>query len=475
MDTNSILRAVPGLVRVARTERESQAPGQIGEVMKKSLGTVGTGLLTLAALAVPASALAADRYVDQGTGHDGSNDCSDPANPCKTVLRGISQAGSGETIFVNGGHTYKANLTLDGGKSLVHKDFAGSGGKAILDGGTDTSNFELTISNAAGKVSGFTIRGDGGPLKAGGPVKITHDVFDDPSQFEQEIRVDSSGKVVIDHDTFIDPTPSTDPNDFQEGVSGGPGRLVAERSSFTGFSEAIGTSASGTAKITHDDISGTHGQTTFANKAIGAAHATVAYNYIHDPGALTSDGVDASDDVDIKGNYIEAAGAEGVAGFSDGAKVTLEDDVITGGTSALYISGTGAHFKATNVTLLGGAFGAIVNDGTHLKLDSSIVGTGGIKAFGSGSCAISYSRGPVKHSGGSGCKEFSTTKDPKFKADGFHLKGSSPLIDRGNPHKPPKHAKDIDGDKRALAGDCGAAHAKKRRDIGADEFKCSSH
>jgi hypothetical protein len=47
------------------------------------------------------------------------------------------------------------------------------------------------------------------------------------------------------------------------------------------------------------------------------------------------------------------------------------------------------------------------------------------------------------------------------------------MIDKGNPVRPPKHTKDIDGDKRALAGDCGHKHAKKRRDIGADEFKCS--
>lgn len=46
------------------------------------------------------------------------------------------------------------------------------------------------------------------------------------------------------------------------------------------------------------------------------------------------------------------------------------------------------------------------------------------------------------------------------------------MIDKGKKGSKSYGAKDIDGDKRVLAGDCGAKHPKARRDIGADEFKC---
>ena len=47
-------------------------------------------------LAFAPSALANDAYVDQGTGHDASNDCSQSAAPCKTLARGIGQASAGD-------------------------------------------------------------------------------------------------------------------------------------------------------------------------------------------------------------------------------------------------------------------------------------------------------------------------------------------------------------------------------------------
>jgi hypothetical protein len=414
--------------------------------------------------------MAHDSYVDQGTGSDGSNDCSVQANPCKTIVKGIAQAGAGDTVFVNGGHTYGANLVIDDGKSLVHQDFAGTGGTAILDGGSDTAHFEVDVEGSAGKIEGFTIRGEGEPLKVNGPAKISFDIFDEDAPINEDARVDSTGKVVFDHDTFTDPNPSTVNTDYQVGVSGGPGLMVVKHSAFTGLSEAIGTSASGTAKINHNDISGTHGQTSSAGHAIGAVHATITDNVIHDPGAESSDGIDVHEDVEIDHSFIEAT-SQGVYGPAPGTNVTLDNDVIFGGTS-LSVSGTGSKFKATNLTLLGTTLGGYVGDGARLKLDSTLVGDGGVLSPGTGDCAISHSRGPVQHSGGNGCKDFSTKADPKFKGDGYHLKGSSPLIDKGNPDKPPKHTKDIDGDKRALAGDCKANHPKKRRDIGADEFKC---
>ena len=398
----------------------------------------------------------------------------------KTIVRGISQAGPNHTVFVNGGHTYTASLELADGKSLVHKDFAGAGGKAILDDGTNTSAFTIRVTAASGKIDGFTIRGDGGAISAAAPVKVSHDVFDDPTHMSTEVRLDNTtGESKATHDTFIDPTPTTAPSDHQTAIATGTGKATVEHSTFTDFSTAVSTSASGHAKVLDNDISGTHGQLpNVATPAIAASHATVSGNTIHDFAATpAADGIDASDGAVLTGNVITGATAEGVYTATAGAKVTLETDVVIDSAGpSLYVAGAGERVKATNVTLIGTDFGGYVDDGSILKLDSSIVGTGGINAATGGTCSITHSRGPSKHAGGgSGCKAFQTAVDPKFKSDGYHLKGSSPLIDKGNPAKPPKHAKDIDGERRALPGDCGAKHPKTRRDMGADEFKCPSH
>jgi hypothetical protein len=129
---------------------------------------------------------------------------------------------------------------------------------------------------------------------------------------------------------------------------------------------------------------------------------------------------------------------------------------------------------ATNITLTGaqgffegGAAGAV------FTIDSSVIGDGGLGAFNS-TCVITHSRGPVQTPGGSGCDDYQTTADPRFKVDGYHLKASSPMIDRGNPDRPEKGSKDIDGDKRELDGpDGGGCRGKARRDIGADEYRCA--
>ena len=130
-----------------------------------------------------------------------------------------------------------------------------------------------------------------------------------------------------------------------------------------------------------------------------------------------------------------------------------------------------ADVTATNITIQGKGPG-VIDRKAVLTLRSSLLDAGAIQASGSGArCHISYSRGPSKHSGGTGCKDFQKTAAPKLKSDGYHLKASSPMIDKGQPQAP-KNAVDIDGDKRALPGSCGKGHHKARRDIGADEFKC---
>ena len=74
----------------------------------------------------------------------------------------------------------------------------------------------------------------------------------------------------------------------------------------------------------------------------------------------------------------------------------------------------------------------------------------------------------MRTTAGNSCQKFQTSADPRFvSANDFHLKLSSPLIDRGNPLPPAAGAQDADGRLRALDGnrDCIV-----RRDMGAYEF-----
>ena len=49
------------------------------------------------------------------------------------------------------------------------------------------------------------------------------------------------------------------------------------------------------------------------------------------------------------------------------------------------------------------------------------------------------------------------------------------MVDRGGKVHRHRYTRDIDGDHRALAGNCGARHPKKLTDIGADEYRCPKH
>lgn len=174
-----------------------------------------------------------------------------------------------------------------------------------------------------------------------------------------------------------------------------------------------------------------------------------------------------------------------VRGFGAGIRVTdvagltrLDNDVIDAPSDGVGIklSDTGgddpnvSDAKATNLSIVGDGEW-LGGTQASLTLDSSIVDTAG-GASGT-DCTITFSRGNTKTPGGDGCSHFQTKADPKFGADGYHLKSSSPMIDKGAPAKPPKGSKDIDGGKRALDGpDGGDCHGKPRRDMGADEFKC---
>ena len=447
-------------------------------------------------LALAPSALAHDTYVDQGTGHDASNDCAAKATPCKTMQRGLGQAGTGETVFVQGGHTYTASLVLNDRKSLVAKDFVGTGGFAVLDNGSagvpDVLNPSVAPSGhvaAAGKVKGFVIRSATLPVEIDAKMTLKGNQITEARAIPADVKVGAAADATISHNLLNDPTKASSvPADQQTAIAvPSTGRVKIVGNAITGFWESIDVSGAGAhATIERNTISGTHEVSSYAGSAIvvlaGVARADIADNRVVAPDLTLSNGVVEGivllANGAITGNLVRAGFAQGIAINNTSKPVRIESDLVLTKADEIGLDVADDHpdaapdAKIVNFTAWGDGVPFQMAK-AQVTIDSSIIGAGGIKLFyGSNKCSISHSRGPTKSSGDHGCKDFSTTANPKFRSDDYHLKSSSPMIDKGNPQKPPKHTKDIDGDKRALPGDCGAKHPKARRDIGAYEFKC---
>jgi hypothetical protein len=439
-------------------------------------------------LAFAPSAFANDTYVDQGDGADASNDCSDPATPCRTITKGIAQAGSGDTIFVGGGETYTASLTLDGGKSLVQKDFStipsiDTSGEATLDSGAPT---DVTITGLFSTVKGFAISAVSTGIDAqGSAVTISHNHVDSSSGATGVLVNASSngGKVVHNQFTNSDLTQ----NSFGVYISSETnGFTEIKDNAISGWWNGI-IMFQGRADISKNTISEPHNYGGSPSAGIdlqSIASATIEDNTIDDAAAVgPADGIQVAGvaSAAVYRTLISHASHAGIQLLDTRTTIRLDDDAITGVPASGYgliMSDNGANGRgiadvtATNTTIQGKGT-AVMNRKAVLTLSSSLIDAGAIQASGSGArCHITYSRGPSQHSGGTGCKDFQRTADPKLKSDGYHLRASSPMIDKGQSHKPPQGAEDIDGQKRALPGDCSKGHHKARRDIGADEFKC---
>jgi hypothetical protein len=103
---------------------------------------------TLLALAMPASALAADTFVDQ-TGDD-TNNCTQATaggmgvGPCKTIAVAITKTGAGNTVHIappaSPATSYQENLSVSGGISLL-----GSSPGVIVDASGDCTKPALAI------------------------------------------------------------------------------------------------------------------------------------------------------------------------------------------------------------------------------------------------------------------------------------------------------------------------------------------
>jgi hypothetical protein len=467
-------------IHLPRTSRLSALTPALGAVA--AIAMVGTAPV----------ASAHDTYVDHTDGSNASTQCR-RASPCATIGRGVDKAGRADTIFVGGDPVaFTTPVTLGNGKSLVHRDFStdpaiDTSGPVYIDSGSDPRP-AITVASNAGVIRDLFINSASTALEIQASVAATDNVFleeDAMSGPVIDIAPDAHGKAAIKDNSIYDTTPVQGVT--QVGISNRSATAPLISGNTLGdFTTAISTE--GRPRIRGNFIKGTHPGGSFTGTGIIVRHgsrATLSGNQLYNP--------------DTSGNPVTGILVLGNAGFKNNlvfdydTGVELKDtpkpvefsgDVIrtiAGGSvrGLVAIDSTDSPGvsdpHATNVTIVGPGT-QIGLDSVRLRLDSSIVGDtpGSVMSLSGGStCNITYSRSQHTGNPTDGCANFQTTKDPLFKPDGYHLRRVSPLIDKGNPDVPPRQARDLDGDRRALDGpDGGNCHGAARRDIGADEYAC---
>lgn len=440
-------------------------------------------LACCAALLLPTAARAADTYVDDDSGSD-SNPCLTTAAPCMTISAAIAKTEPGYAIHVDGGF-YGESMTLGGDKSLVEEEFNAADGdsQATIDGGAAKA-IEVPSGDEAGAIARFTVRSDTTAIDLRGPATVAANLFDDKTESVAVNVEPGADGSVVSNNTFADGPSETDFQTGVEAINAGAATIIDN--TFHHLRNAIWI-ANGTQTVVDNAITGTRQSTNSVGTAIAVVEAkpTIVGNEIRSP---------ASSGITFGVSIFELAGppstgatlrrneiydhSTGVQVTDTTAPVTLDSDLIAGSSgSGLFAHDNGtddagvADVTATNLTAFDNNIEIYANT-THLTLDSSIVGPGGIEDF-DGTCAISFSRGPLMNPGGTGCDDFQTTAPPGFVdpgADDYHLTAGSPLLDAGNPADPASGAVDLDGDPRALDATLSCSGNVARRDIGADEF-----
>jgi hypothetical protein len=455
--------------------------------------------ICFAGLALPATAVASDTYVNKQTGDD-SNTCTGPGTPCATIQAGIDQAGSGDTVHVqapSGGP-----VTYGGGFSITPTASLGDG-KSLVAESPDPTQTEITspssvasippisITSNAGTISGFTVQSFLSSVDTSHDVTLEHDRFTQlglsgtPSNPLPTVYV-HSGSTTFRGDTFVDSNP-TDQNKGMTAIKldDGSGTTRVIDSTFSGFKnpiQAVPASSTGGGSLNVSgsmlDLNDQEGipvgidvSDQTANISDSTIHATshpggspaLGIRLQEGPNAAAT-GATISRSV-LSNLFQEAIGVTDTLGSVD-----LNDDLITGTSIAILMQNTGSgggNVTATNLTVSG----FIQNLGAHLDLDSSIL-TDNIP--GTGTCTITFSRGdPMGIIGNNGCWDFQSTAAPGFVDPGadYHLAPSSPLIDAGSPATPTAGALDLDGNARALSSVASCTSPDPgRRDMGAYEL-----
>jgi hypothetical protein len=446
------------------------------------------------ALVLPASASAADTFVNDATGND-ANTCLTAGTACKTIGAGISKAGTNDTVRIAPG-SYDEQVTLGGGKSLRG---TGPVAQTIVDQSANPNASTIRVANAAGTIEGLTIRGFGaffrGVLHAEAPVTVRGNMFDedDPNNGVQPTAVllaAGAGSATVTENTFDD-----DGDGQQRAVmtesSGSPQVSDNEISDMWHGIDA----QRGTPLIRNNEISEIHsgGGVGTAIQVFSTAdvHPTIVENTIRPSipdGGLPQYGIvvwgdDSDADVAaatlrrnrISGQYF------GLETINSDGPVTLDGDALTGNFQGVYAADTTVttgpgDATLTNVTAWGNLTD-IVSQDAHLTLNSTISEDAVATAVGdeTATCEISFSRGPAIGTNQNGCDGFQTTAAPQFvdppefdDPGDVHLESASPMIDAGDPADSPAGTIDFDGDARELDGDLDCT---VHRDIGADEFR----
>jgi hypothetical protein len=455
------------------------------------------GLLVM--LAMPAAAVAGGSpvaYVDQDDPNAVASVCTTPDNPCATIAQGLGEVGSGGIVNVdNSPNPYPGGVSVPSGKSLIALDFAaGDSGDTVIESTVASTPALQVETTGAGDISGFTFRGPDQVVRVSGPATISDNTFDTPGGTNNgDLLIDGGGAdVLVEDSTFTDTDTATL---FDTGIKIATGMSPTIRdNTLSGHYFGLDIRGAGADPlIERNTIVRTHGAGSSAIYITSGAHPTIRANTLKAqvPGgagiAITpAFQGQAPGGAKLERNMIsDSAVGINAQELQDG-ELTLDGDLIYGSSQRglLFTDQTTNPQtpQSGGVTVTGATFAdnggqdftdiELVN--ADLVLDSTIV-EDPIEVFpaGSGTCTISFSRGPTTTPGGDGCANFQTAASPSFvnaAADDYHLATGSAMIDAGNPIPPPPGALDIDGDARAINGD-GACPAV--RDIGSDEFVAS--
>ena len=225
---------------------------------RPSLGTsLLVGLIALL-LAAPASALAADIYVDQAKGND-ANTCLTPLDACEHIVQGINNSGPGDAIHVAdpvAPTTYDEQVYLSEGRSLVAE--AANPAETIL--GTASTPYAVIVdgNGGAGTITGFTIRAKEQPVRLNGPAVVDGNTFDQPNPPTAAFHADVVVGPGADDAKITDNTFSDAVQDAQTAIIASSASPLIEGNRIDGFNVGVGVFGGGNSRVVDNEISGVH-------------------------------------------------------------------------------------------------------------------------------------------------------------------------------------------------------------------------